>query len=467
MNVLSFLLVALIVAEQSTLGQVQLDADSAEANFYTLLDPCANNHFRPNHHSQQLPTSSHSHHHHFAHQPNIGGERRRSRIVPVPDRRFEIDIERVIDRVKTFSDFQSYLDHHLEQNGLSSTATLSDLWSPPVTSVATPSSTLTAELSSSFQPHMQTSRSLPPPYAYFDLHTHSTKLTWCDKLSTSHQDKDMDEALTSKEQTVLWEAMRNRRLMFVGDSLTRYQYITLTAFLTKEEWSTDERLVNEHYYPSGGWTEFYQNSTAFHQGMELCECYRSSKCCSPNDVSENRKYYNAKLNTTIWYIQWFGDSNLPHGHFSVEHDIQPLDCMPTNCKLSATDHSWIAKSATEFILQFAIAQQPDHVIMNTGAHVALNGKTEMSTREGNYWRSHYQSLSQLSTKFIFKSTTLHFGEKVLTDNRELDFLAYQFAASGLWEYWDIAAVIYELYIVYRKLELPYYYYREEEKDVES
>ncbi len=274
----------------------------------------------------------------------------------------------------------------------------------------------------------------------------------------------MDDANTPKEQSILWEIMRNRRLMFIGDSLTQYQYITLTAFLTKEEWPTDERLVNEHYYTSGGWTEFYQNSTAFHQGMELCECYHGN---SLQDIMENRKYYNSKLNTTIWYFRWCGDNSLPHGHFSVEHDIQPLDCMPANCKQSATDHSWIVKSAAEFILQFAIAQQPDHVIMNTGAHVALNGKNEMSVREGKYWRSHYQNRLQAPTKFIFKSTTLHYSDKELTDNREKDFLAYQFAASGLWEYWYIAAVIYELYIVYRKLELPYYYYREEEKDVEK
>jgi hypothetical protein len=371
----------------------------------------------------------------------------------------------VIEQVNSFTDFQSYLEHQLKpnaDNGNKPHSTLSNLWSPPVN--PSPSQSDSQSNSQSSDTHIQTttsSRSLPPPYAYFDLNTHTTRLTWCDSITHHTSGTDMEHIHVS-ENNRLWDTMRNRRLMFIGDSITRYQYIALTTFLTTQEWSSDEKLVNEHYY-EGGWTEFYQNTTAFHQGMELCECYRSS-CCSPVDISENRKYVNPKLNTTVWYFQWFGDNCLPHGHFSLEKDIQPLECMPSSCKLSATKQSWIAKSATEFILQFVQAQQPDHVIMNTGLHVALNGKTEMSFREGMYWRSHHQQLLSSSTKFIFKSTTLNFRDKELIDNREADFLAYQYAVSGLWEYWDIAAVIYDLYLVYRKLELPYYYFRDEKTE---
>jgi hypothetical protein len=301
-----------------------------------------------------------------------------------------------------------------------------------------------------------------PPHAYFDLKTCQTRLTWCDtstNITATHEEQLQSE--THK----LWDSMKNRRLMFIGDSITRYQYIALTHFLTTQTWSSEESLVNVRFYEAD-WTEFYQATTKLNQGMELCECFRPPGP-SAASITENRKYVNSKLNTTVWYFKWFGDKSLPHGHFSILEDIQPLDCMPSDCRFDATNHSWIAKSASEFILQFAKAHKPDHVIMNTGLHAPLDGKNEMSLLEGMFWRSHYQQFHKLPTKFIFKSTTPLFHAIELIDNRGLDLLAYQYAANGLWEYWDISSVIYDLYIVYRKLELPYYYYRDDDNHDQS
>ncbi len=167
MSIYVFLFFLILSGEQSAQGQLILNADRAEVDFQMLLDPCFNNHFHPRHHPHQHPFSSYTHSNPHTYdsalqrqQPNtdttaaippdtarsIGRrrkldttnideellKRRRSRIASVHDRRFEIDIERVIDRVKTFSDFQTYLDHQLEQNRRSSPPILSDLWSPPI-----------------------------------------------------------------------------------------------------------------------------------------------------------------------------------------------------------------------------------------------------------------------------------------------------------------------------------------------
>jgi hypothetical protein len=223
-------------------------------------------------------------------------------------------------------------------------------------------------------------------------------------------------------------------------------------------------VTNEHCL-QGGWKEFFEKTTASNQGKELCDCYRDG-CCGADKVTENRKYFNPELNVTIWYFKWFGDDNLPHGHFHIEDDIQPMACMPGDCSHKAGRFYWIAHTAAEFMLKFASIHRPDHVIFNTGLHEKFDAKSGASIHEGKYWRAYYkdwQNVTSHGTKFIFKSTTPGFRD-TLTDRRDFDLMALEMAAHGFWEYWDVATVIYDLYLVYRKLELPYYYYRDEEQE---
>ncbi len=46
--------------------------------------------------------------------------------------------------------------------------------------------------------------------------------------------------------------------------------------------------------------------------------------------------------------------------------------------------------------------------------------------------------------------------RTMRDQGEYDLMALELAAHGLWEYWDVSTVIYHLYLVYRKVELPYF-----------
>jgi hypothetical protein len=386
----------------------------------------------------------------------IVSDNRLSRIERVPHHRFEIPVNSLVEQLRAFRDFKAYIEQHLNQH-LNQSKSMDPLQGKP--SLRPVHTFILTSNASNIQP----TNSSYPPYAYFDHKTFKTRLTWCDGES-EHKHMEENEESHDTEALRLREAMRNRRLMFVGDSVTRYQYVALTSFLTHRTWPTDECVTNEHC-SQGGWKEFFEKTTAANQGMELCDCYRDG-CCGSDTVNENRKYFNPELNVTIWYFKWYGDTSLPHGHFHIENDIQPMACMPSNCSNKANSYNWIAHTAAEFMLKFSLIHRPDYVIFNTGLHKKFDGKSESSMHEGKYWREYYkdwQKVTSQGTKFIFKSTTLHFSD-VLTDNRGIDLMALEMAAHGFWEYWDVATVIYDLYLVYRKLELPYYYYRDEEHE---
>ncbi|KAJ3132684.1 hypothetical protein HDU90_006736 [Geranomyces variabilis] len=99
---------------------------------------------------------------------------------------------------------------------------------------------------------------------------------------------------------------------FIGDSVTRYQYMELVYYLETgfvSSTSNHRTLIdglhdptNEHTYES--WTEFYRSTTDFAQGRLTCDCHRIEK--SPlEEIIENRVYTNGKVK--LVYAQYFKD----------------------------------------------------------------------------------------------------------------------------------------------------------------
>ena len=68
----------------------------------------------------------------------------------------------------------------------------------------------------------QRSISIRNPLVEFDCKSNLTRLDWCSR----------NTLLRSNER--LLESLRNKKIVFMGDSLTRYQYLTLVYFLTHE-----------------------------------------------------------------------------------------------------------------------------------------------------------------------------------------------------------------------------------------
>ena len=62
-------------------------------------------------------------------------------------------------------------------------------------------------------------------------------------------------------------------IALVGDSVTRYQYLSLVYFLRTGKWhSTKPRLFCEKDWPS--WNMFFKGTNAKLRGYEICDCDR-------------------------------------------------------------------------------------------------------------------------------------------------------------------------------------------------
>ena len=92
------------------------------------------------------------------------------------------------------------------------------------------------------------------------------------------------------------------RLFILGDSLSRYQHISLTYFLRTGRWitpDTDPNPVNEKTYKD--WERFYSETTV--NGFEICDCYRKRGDFETN--IENRYFYEPSRDNMVVYAQCF------------------------------------------------------------------------------------------------------------------------------------------------------------------
>ena len=86
---------------------------------------------------------------------------------------------------------------------------------------------------------------------------------------------------------------RNLRLAMVGDSLTRFQYLSLAAFLKHGTWvkSTDRPSVVDKLSYGRSWNGFYQYANSFLAPYEQCDCFRTN-----NAALENRYFADPERN---------------------------------------------------------------------------------------------------------------------------------------------------------------------------
>ncbi len=72
------------------------------------------------------------------------------------------------------------------------------------------------------------------------------------------------------------QCLRNRHILLLGDSVTRYQYMSLASLLHRA-YPRDIRGSGRVCMPGqcwSGWREFYLETSRAFEGKELCDCYR-------------------------------------------------------------------------------------------------------------------------------------------------------------------------------------------------
>jgi hypothetical protein len=91
------------------------------------------------------------------------------------------------------------------------------------------------------------------------------------------------------------------RVAFVGDSLTRYMYLSLAAYLRHGRWITKDDMPNileEKQF--SGWDVFYNYTNNYFRPYEQCDCSRPG--FSWNAI-ENRYFADPARDNVLYYIQ--------------------------------------------------------------------------------------------------------------------------------------------------------------------
>ena len=120
-------------------------------------------------------------------------------------------------------------------------------------------------------------------------------------------------------------------LVFMGDSLSRFQYYSLVYFLRHGTWidpNSSPNLVRPMDFLGGyelnfEWSPWFNASMAALAPYENCDCYREAgrlngKGGKLRFMCENRYYYDPVRNNRVTFIQSVGSATTIRGHWDAQ-----------------------------------------------------------------------------------------------------------------------------------------------------
>jgi hypothetical protein len=119
-------------------------------------------------------------------------------------------------------------------------------------------------------------------------------------------------------------------MVFMGDSLTRFQYLSLVYFLRHGVWidpTSVPHLVRPlDYNLQKSWQPWFRASMDALEPNENCDCLRESGQLNATlpFICENRYYHDPVRNNTVTYLQAFGTQSTIHGHWLAQQAIPQL-----------------------------------------------------------------------------------------------------------------------------------------------
>ena len=107
-------------------------------------------------------------------------------------------------------------------------------------------------------------------------------------------------------------------VLFLGDSVTRYSYLTLAHFLHTGNSSVPQFMIQDRI--SRHWAHYFRRTTEFFEGSMSCDCFRmvrNPKCSRQMRLEcgkvwaytahENRQYRHPRLPLFLTFMQVWGD----------------------------------------------------------------------------------------------------------------------------------------------------------------
>jgi hypothetical protein len=206
-----------------------------------------------------------------------------------------------------------------------------------------------------------------------------------DELGRSNNKTNLSEMMRSPPQFLPGDRPTNLRLAFIGDSISRYQYVSLIHFLHTGHWideSMDVSLMDEKLFPAG-WTDYFEHLSQYFDAPNnfLCDCYRGKFHQWKRNLGENMFYRDQCRGNYLTYVAKFGKFPF-RGHWSpqaipfdstnglsaVPSDTMAVHRTPYNVTEVSSPYTWQLPSWNETIRNY-IAQlhpKPDYLVFNSG-----------------------------------------------------------------------------------------------------
>lgn len=227
--------------------------------------------------------------------------------------------------------------------------------------------------------------------------------------------------------------LQNKRIMFVGDSLTRYQYLNLIRYLHSGRWTEPfaMQLCCEHSFKD--WGDFFTEISASFGCNHICDCHHWDVYKKPGNIGtqENHYYYDADLNLTISSHLWYGvvpiwmDKyyKMPTYDEFANHCHENLTSFSSTDQFIATDFPTHTEYSDIFVFLEKVVKPSriDVLMMNFG-------HWEGSMRHWNEVKKEIKikQLGDLSTSFvplvIWKTTTARLDHEQMDDPGFLQML---------------------------------------------
>lgn len=214
-------------------------------------------------------------------------------------------------------------------------------------------------------------------------------------------DDEGDETSPRTKITTLDPAVpSNLRIAFMGDSVTRYQYVSLAHYLRTSTWIQDEDRPNVLTNTGlDGWQDFYNHSRNLIQ--DNCNCYRGPGKINLQKSYENRYFADTLNNNFLTFIRKMGKAET-HGHWDPEtvfsRDQPSMDVQQSNTSAPFQwRHSSWSNSIREHVAK--LEPKPELLVFNAGlwkGHDLNDPNVLISIRE---------ALDESGIRGIYQTTT--------------------------------------------------------------
>ena len=170
------------------------------------------------------------------------------------------------------------------------------------------------------------------------------------------------------QQSTSKHRLSNINLAFLGDSVTRYQYLSLVYFVHTGVWFKDREklnIVNEWAFDD--WNHFFNYSTVIFDNQLKCDCYRPPHYIRNMHLAyENRYYADPTNNVYLTFIQKWGHVDA-RGHLDPKV-VYDEGTSAYSLELSSNAEPLWVFNWTELIRNHIakLHPKPNYLILNAG-----------------------------------------------------------------------------------------------------